>query len=115
MTQTAQPPLLAASVAPPTNSKDLMQFEGQKKSAGVAIFLCWLCGAFGGHRFYLGRPHGVTMLIITLLSIPLCFVLVGFLGLAATWVWMIVDLFHVSMWTRQYNTALLAKIQSGGI
>ena len=90
-----------------------MRFENEKKSAGVAVFLCWVCGIFGGHRFYLGKPHAVTMLVITLISFPLCFVIVGFFGIAATWVWMVVDLFSVSRWTREHNTALLAKIQSG--
>ena len=95
------------------SSKDLMRFENEKKSAGVALFLCWVVGIFGGHRFYLGRPHAVTMLIITLVSFPLCFVLIGFAGILATWVWMIADLFQVSQWAREHNTALLAKIQSG--
>lgn len=102
-----------ASPSSATSSKDLMRFEGEKKSAGVALFLCWICGIFGGHRFYLGRPHGTTMLLITIISFPLCFVVVGFAGLLATWVWMIADLFKVSRWTKEYNTALLAKIQSG--
>ena len=72
---------------------------------------------------YLSRPiqkliiqthsHGVTMLIITLLSIPLCFVIIGIFGLAAVWIWMIVDLFSVSRWAREYNTSLLAKISAG--
>lgn len=35
------------------------------------------------------------------------------LGILATLVWMIVDLFSVSKWAREYNTALVAKIQSG--
>ena len=98
------------------NSPTLTQmtrFESEKKSAGVALFLCWVLGAFGAHRFYMGRPSGAVMLIITLLSIPLCLVLIGFLGLFAVWVWVIVDLFSVSGWAREYNTALLMKIQSG--
>ena len=90
-----------------------MRFENEKRSAGVALFLCWILGGFGAHRFYMGRPHGVTMLIITLLSIPLCFVIIGFFSLFAVWIWVIVDLFSVSRWAREYNTALLAKIQSG--
>lgn len=90
-----------------------MRFENEKKSAGVALFLCWVCGMFGGHRFYLGRPHATTMLVITLVSFPLCFVFIGFAGLLATWIWMIADLFQVSRWTREHNTTLLGKIQSG--
>jgi len=103
-------PSAAASSA---NTKDMMRFEMEKKSAGVALFLCWVLGVFGVHRFYLKRPNAVAMLIITLISLPLCLVLVGFVGLVATWIWMIVDLFSVSRWAKEHNTALLAKIQSG--
>jgi len=107
------PQVLSVSAQPSPSSKDLMRFENEKKSAGVALFLCWVLGAFGAHRFYMGRPHGATMLIITLVSIPLCFVIIGFFSLFAVWIWVIVDLFSVSKWAREYNTALLAKIQSG--
>lgn len=111
MSDTPQVP--PSSVQSGPSSKDLMRFENEKKSAGVALFLCWILGGFGAHRFYMGRPHGVIMLIITLISIPLCFVLIGFFSLFAVWIWVIVDLFSVSKWAREYNTALLAKIQSG--
>jgi TM2 domain-containing membrane protein YozV len=113
MNQAPQIPNTVTEVAP--SSKDLMRFESEKKSAGVALFLCWLTGTFGGHRFYLGRPHAVTMLIITVVSLPLCFVIIGFFGLFAIWVWTIADLFQVSRWVREHNTALLAKIQAGHI
>ena len=107
------PQVLPISVQSGPSSKDLMRFENEKKSAGVALFLCWVLGIFGAHRFYMGRPHGATMLIIALISIPLCFVIIGFFSLFAVWIWVIVDLFSVSKWAREYNTALLAKIQSG--
>jgi TM2 domain-containing membrane protein YozV len=95
------------------STKDLLRFEAEKKSAGLAFVLCWLLGVWGAHRFYLGRPHAVTMLIITLVSIPLCFILIGFVSLTAVWVWMIVDLFSVSGWVKEHNTALLGRIVSG--
>jgi TM2 domain-containing membrane protein YozV len=107
------PQIPASSAQSAPSSKDLMRFENEKKSAGVALFLCWVFGAFGAHRFYMGRPNAVIMLITTLVSIPLCFVIIGFFGLLAVWIWVIVDLFSVSRWAREYNTALLSKIQSG--
>lgn len=110
LTQQALGPVSAQPLS--TDAKDLIRFESEKKSAGVALFLCWVFGIFGGHRFYLRRPHGVAMLIITLLSIPLSFVIIGLFGLVATWIWMIVDLFQVSSWTKEYNTTLLARIHS---
>ena len=107
----AQPSIISAQ--PSLDARAMMRFETEKKSAGVALFLCWLLGIFGTHRFYLGRSHAVTMLVISLVSLPLCFVLIGFAGLFATAIWKIVDLFSVSKWTRENNAAVLAKISSG--
>ena len=99
--------------AVPSTTNDLMRFEIIKKSEGVALCLCWGLGVFGGHRFYLGRPHAATMLIITLISLPLClFCCLGIPGILATFIWMICDLFQVTRWVREYNTAILANIQS---
>jgi TM2 domain-containing membrane protein YozV len=107
------PPVQTTSAPSTPSSKDLIRFENEKKSAGIALILCWVLGIFGGHRFYLGRPHAVTMLVITLVSFPLCIVIIGFVGVLTTWIWMIADLYQVSRWAREYNTALLAKIESG--
>ncbi len=90
----------------------MMRFESEKKSLGAALFFCWILGIYGAHRFYLKRPHAQTMLIITLVSIPLCFLLIGFAGLTAMIVWQIVDLFSVSKWVKEHNIALLEKINS---
>src|SRR5438128_4060757 len=91
---------------------DLLQFEAERKSAGIAFTLCWIFGIFGGHRFYLGRSHAVTMLVITIVSIPLCLIFVGFAGLLATGVWMVVDLFAVAVWVRADNKVVLSRIAS---
>lgn len=105
------PPRISSS--PEMDTRAMMRFETEKKSEGVALFLCWVVGIFGGHRFYLGRPHAVTMLVVTLVSFPLCFVVIGFAGLLATWIWMIVDLFSVTKWTKEYNAALMGRMASG--
>ena len=108
-----QMPSSSSSVSQPTDPQHLMRFEAGKKSTGLAFVLCWLFGALGAHRFYLGRPHAVTMLIITIVSVPLCFVIIGFFGLLGVWIWVIVDLFSVSRWVKDYNMALLARLASG--
>ena len=36
------------------------------KSTGFAYLIWAFAGGLGAHRFYLGRPHGVTMLILLL-------------------------------------------------
>ena len=107
------PPVPNTGTQSAPSYKDLMRFEGEKKSAGVALLLCWLIGMFGVHRFYLGRPHAVTMLIISLVSIPLCLIFVGFVGLFAMLIWWVCDLFQVPRWAKEYNAASLARIQLG--
>lgn len=97
----------------PNNTQDLMRFENEKKSLGAVLFFCWILGAYGAHRFYLKQPHAKTMLIITLVSLPLCFVIIGFAGLFAMIIWQIIDLFSVSKWVKEHDTVLLARIQSG--
>jgi TM2 domain-containing membrane protein YozV len=96
------------------SQSEMIRFEAQKKSAGLAFVLCWLLGNFGAHRFYLNKPHAVTKLVIMLLSIPLYFLFcVGLIGIFAMSIWTIVDLFYISGWVREHNAALLKKIQSG--
>lgn len=109
----AQPSIISAQ--PSLDARAMMRFETEKKSDGVALFLCWVLGIFGAHRFYLGRSHAVTMLVISLVSIPLCFVLIGFVGIFATSLWAIIDLFSVSKWAKEHNAAVLAKIGSGQV
>lgn len=108
------PPITALAAGQPTlELQNSLRFENEKKSGGIAFVLCILLGGWGAHRFYMKRPHAVTMLVITIVSIPLCLVFVGFFGLLAMWIWMIVDLFSVSSWVKEYNTALLARITTG--
>ena len=113
--ETPPPPINKAVQSPATFSQsEMIRFEAEKKSAGLAFVLCWLLGNFGAHRFYMKKPHAVTKLIITLISIPLYFVFcIGVIGLLAMTIWTIVDLFYISGWVKEYNTVLLTKIQSG--
>ena len=97
-----------------SDANKMMRFETEKKSEGVALFLCWILGVWGAHRFYLNRPHAVTMLVITLVSVPLCFVVIGFFSLFAVWVWVIIDLFSVTKWAKEHNAALLQRIEASG-
>ncbi len=56
-------------------------FASKKIAAGVCGILL---GSLGIHKFILGYTgEGVTMLLITIVSIPLCLVVIGFLGLTA--------------------------------
>ena len=95
-----------------TDSNKMMRFETDKKSEGVALVLCWMLGVWGAHRFYLNKPHAVTMLAITLNSVPLCLVGIGFVSLAAMIVRSLIDVFSVTKWVKEHNTALRQRIEA---
>jgi len=95
------------------SQSEMIRFEAEKKSAGAAFVLCLFLGNFGAHRFYMNKPYAVLKLIIMLISIPLCFICIGYFGVLAMAIWSLVDLFYISGWVKEHNTALLAKIQSG--
>ena len=60
-----------------------LKYEATKKSVGIAYLHWFFFGLLGGHRFYMKKTgSAVTMLIITVVSIPLTFIFVGFVGLA---------------------------------
>ena len=81
------------------DTRVLMLFEANKKTALVAYLLWFFVGLLGGHNFYLKRTGvAVTQLILS-------FTLVGIL---ITIVWVIVDAFLIPGWVRDQNN-LLAK------
>ena len=63
------------------DAQAIMRYDANKKSVGVAYVLWFFFGSLGAHRFYLKQTGtAVAMLIITLISIPLAFVVIGFAG-----------------------------------
>jgi TM2 domain-containing membrane protein YozV len=79
------------------------EFQAAQKNAAAAYLLCIFLGAFGAHRFYLGRNgSGLAMLLITVLSLGI--------GLIVTAVWALVDLFLIGGILRQVNDKILAGI-----
>jgi TM2 domain-containing membrane protein YozV len=76
------------------------------------LLVCVYFGVFGAHRFVMGRPLGLVMLLTFVISVPLCFVLVGFLGVFSVYVWVIVDLLSIPRWVREHNAALLVRMRT---
>lgn len=68
-----------------------LEFEANKKSAGVGYLLWIFLGSFGAHRFYLGETvTGIVQLCLLLLGwIPL------FIGWIVLGIWLFVDLFLI--------------------
>ncbi len=90
-----------------SEAQKIMAYDAQKKSVLVAYLLWWFLGSLGAHRFYLGKTgSAVTMLVITLVSIPATLILIGFVGLAAIGVWWIVDAFLIPGIVKIHNMKL---------
>lgn len=108
----ARPPQALASIQAPASDLDRMvAFESRKKSMAMAYLLWWISGSFGGHRFYLGRTGSATaMLCITLTSLVLMFVLIGFFTIFISAVWALVDAFQIPGWVREHNAEVARSL-----
>jgi len=84
-----------------------MWYQVHKKETATAFLLWFFLGHFGAHRFYMGRNgSAVGLLLMTILSIPLFFFLIGFATYFAAIIWWIVDAFLICDWVREHNTQL---------
>src|SRR5215510_3950965 len=83
------------------DTRVLLLFEANKKTALVAYLLWFFLGWFGAHNFYLGRTGvAVAQLILSLTII----------GLTITLVWVLVDAFLIPSWVRRENNLLAAQL-----
>lgn len=71
------------------------------KSPLIAWLLWLFLGVLGIHRFYLNKPHAVTMLILYLAGIFLSFFLIGIPMVIAVLVMWVVDAFKISEWVNE--------------
>jgi len=83
------------------DTRVLLLYEANKKTALVAYLLWFFLGLFGGHNFYLGRTGVAVAQLI--LSITL-------VGMAITFFWVIVDAFLIPGWVRRQNNLLAAQL-----
>ena len=83
------------------DTRALMLFEANKKTALVAYLLWFFVGALGGHNFYLKRTGvAITQLILSITVV----------GLVITVVWVLVDAFLIPGWVRNQNNLLAAQL-----
>lgn len=93
----------------------MMRYDAGKRSALVAYLLWFFLGYFGVHRFYLGRfASGVVQALVTLVSMPLTFLLVGYVGLAVVGLWWLLDALLIPGMARGHNERLIARLTAGG-
>jgi TM2 domain-containing membrane protein YozV len=83
------------------DTRVLMLYEANKKTALVAYILWFFLGLFGAHNFYLGRTGvAVAQLILSLIIV----------GLVITIFWVLVDAFLIPGWVRRQNNLLAAQL-----
>ena len=83
------------------DTRALMLFEANKKTALVAYLLWFFVGLFGGHNFYLKRTGvAVAQLILTITVI----------GILITMFWVLVDAFLIPGWVRNQNNILATQL-----
>ena len=79
------------------------------KDVGVAYVLAILLGGFGAHHFYVGNiGPAVCQLLLVVIGWATSWLLVGFLLLAAWFVWWVVDLFLLPGFVRTANARIAA-------
>lgn len=84
-----------------------------QKETGVGYLLWIFLGAFGAHRFYLGRNgSAIAQVALNVVGWLTVFIIVGFVFLAVLWVWLIVDAFLIPSMTREANHVTYAPVQS---
>jgi TM2 domain-containing membrane protein YozV len=83
------------------DTRALMLFEANKKTALVAYLLWFFLGLFGAHNFYLKRTGvAVAQLILTLTVV----------GMVVSLIWVIVDAFLIPGWVRNQNNLLAVQL-----
>jgi TM2 domain-containing membrane protein YozV len=83
------------------DTRALMLFEANKKTAVVGYLLWFFLGLFGAHNFYLGRTGiAVTQLILSITLV----------GMLITLVWWIVDAFLIPGLVRNQNNLLAVQL-----
>lgn len=100
-----------------TDTQALMAFEANKKSAGISYVLWFFTGAFGGHRFYLGRSgSAISMLLLNVFGWLLILAAgAGLILLAALGVWLLVDLFLIPGMVAGHNGELMARLNATAV
>lgn len=106
-------PSAGATTSIGSDARAILHYQAHSKSTALAYALWFFLGTVGAHRFYAGRTgSAVVMLVIFLISLPLCFILVGFVGVFAVLIWALVDAFLIAGWIREHNSRLAQQLSS---
>lgn len=84
----------------------MSQADANAKSLPVAYALLLLFGGLGAHRYYLQEKGTATaLLLVTVLSVLLMTVAIGFFTIVVSIVWVAADLFRLPAMQRRCNAS----------
>jgi TM2 domain-containing membrane protein YozV len=91
-------------------ARDMMMYDAQKKTLGVAYLLWFFLGSLGGHRFYAGKTGtAIAQLLLTIAGGCTMFVGIGFVFLGCVGVWVLIDAFLLPGIIRTFNLSLASQ------
>lgn len=94
------------------SARDMMMYDAQKKSIGVAYLLWFFLGSLGGHRFYAGRTGtAIAQLLLTFVGGCTIFLGVGFFILGCMGLWVLIDAFLLPGIIRSFNLSLASQFR----
>ena len=93
-------------------ARDMMMYDAQKKTLGVAYLLWFFLGSLGGHRFYAGKTGtAIAQLLLTLTGCCTMFVGIGFVLLGCVAVRVLIDAFLLPGIIRTFNLSLASQFR----
>ena len=109
MTDKESPREVTVNVNLPTHPSPPPSQVPELKSTGFAYLIWAFAGGLGAHRFYLGRPGGVTMLILLLGGLITLPFVIGLVPLMILGIWVLVDAVAIPKWVEESRAAALAS------
>ena len=87
------------------------ELKNRGKDKTIAYLLWFFLGYFGGHRFYMGKTgSAVGMLVTYILSWMTVFIVIGFIGFVAMFIWWIIDAINLGKWIDAHNQKVESEI-----
>ena len=91
----------------------MSEMNTNSKSAAAAYLLWFFLGAFGAHRFYMGRNGSAFgQLGLFIGSVLLSVVAIGLIGFPILGIWLLVDVFLINGWLKEANNAVISTVSA---
>jgi TM2 domain-containing membrane protein YozV len=92
-------------------AREMMMYDAQKKSNGVAYLLWFFVGYLGGHRFYVGKTGtAIIQLIMSIVGACTAMIGVGLFVIGLVGLWILIDAFLLPGIVRSHNVLLASRL-----